>query len=819
MFMLRISAGSDTKRKVLPEAEPDPSAPSFSRSRLLLKSFVQYKDRLLLLAAYRISKSILFNKSIGNGDFTLLLRPEEGGRTKFIHGALDSTDTIGVRIVRGSHNGKEISIASFRKKHKVSHIQKILEAVGGKPYSPVEIKTVSFSQAIATLESLYKSHQHDPEKKAKLGMLLGVAMAENDGRNSLLMQFCGHDSEKFKCMHSIFKEIGQLVRKMQTIETQRMESLSITEDHLSVSKTVGSASQWPLSASQAQLILKRCTVEQRNFFLDWAQRYALTAFPRSLGVELLEKTCKESLDDLQGLLLLIFSKTDKKGVFFTTTEQFDKIFQALASMVDSSDAHMKKLKSWVHSDPALWLGAVCELAEKRKKILDKLLELEKISDSFHHELPYRKQMSLSLANIAVNLCGMGKEEVELWKEFASNKSLVSMLKSSKETNAMLKSATKFLSAAKREEEAIRELTGGVKAVREKYRLERISNEQQVLKKLTDLGMISIRLSNRLYEVYSDTKSHVSYKQRELPSSEIADAYFTRVRLMLMLKDSMLPDKFARGLEDCFRQNTNLFREFDATPELKREILQHIGSLLHIDHKGFDVEPDVSSLLTHGFRNQPIRVSYWLTEEIGPKSGGPTNILNLQFLNQHLKVELRSSLPYDEDFITGDFLAQSGEKFDEGIYGHKVALSDLIGPISGNNLEEIYSKVFQISTSETEKYLAMRKKLAKKDMESAHYLSTFASEENFSGTITSSLGRNLPIALDACKPNSFLEGLKSEYPDFETEAKEVQEYILKKAAIRILRHLHANLPYYMQKCAQAIASPQYGQQAHQDGKSF
>jgi hypothetical protein len=458
------------------------------------------------------------------------------------------------------------------------------------------------------------------------------------------------------------------------------------------------------------------------------------------------------------------------------------------------------------------MEAACELAEKRKKLLDKFAELEKLAGSFHHELPYRKQMSLSLANMAVNLCSMGKEEVELWTEFASNKQLSSLLKSSKETNAILKSATKFLSDAKKEEEKINELTENVQAVRKKYRLARLSNEQAVLKKIIDLGVISSRAANRLYEVYADTKSHVSYKQRELPSQNI-EAYFTRVRLLLMLKNDMPPDKFTLGLDDCLRQNANLFREFESIPGLKEQILRHIDSLLYVDFKGFDLEPDVSSLLQHGFRNQPINVAYWLTEEIVPRSGVATNILNLQFLNRHLKVELRSSLPYDETFAMDSPSIQTGTDFDEGIYGHKVPLSEIIGPLQGNDLAEIYSGLFQIATTSIDEYLSLRKKLAKKDTESAHYISTFASEENFSGTITDRLGGNLPRALDAHTPNSLLQNLKAEYPEFEAEAKEVQDYIRKKAAIRILRHLHANMPYYMQKCAQAIVSQPSSQQSN------
>ncbi|MEM2138419.1 MAG: hypothetical protein QW568_04995, partial [Candidatus Anstonellaceae archaeon] len=783
-----------------------PSAELFSRSKVLLKSFVQYKDKLLLLAAYHVAKNLLSDPSIKKGDFTLLLEPLEGGKTKFIHGSLKISDTIGLRLVWGQHNGKEIAVASFRRKAKSPEAQKSLEASGGSPHIQPINHPMRFKDAIELLESAYKSNKGlSPEARSAITELLNAARSEQDGRESLLYKMCGSDRAKFSKMQAIFKDISASVSALISSERERRESLSKEEGGLTVSSVVGSAAAWPLSREELAILLKPNGQQNREFIAEWSREYALGVFPRVLGVELLEQTTKEAFDELQSFLGLAYSKSEKQEHFFSTMESFDKAMLATMSLVDSADAQMKKMKSWVHSDAEIWLSGVCDLAEKRQKILEQLLRLEKIAQEFHHEMPYRKHMFISLANIAVNLCSIKTEEIDIWNRFMENPSIVQSLKSGKAAKALGKKITAFVHRATKEDEDITRLVEGVKAVRAKYRHSRISNESAILKKIDQLRAVSPLAAERLEEVYASTKSHVSYKQRELISPNIEDAYFTRIVSLMMLRGQLDAGKYESSMRDCLLQNSRLFRMFGEVPAIKDEIMQEISSLLYVDQKGFDLEVDAKSLLSSGFRNQSIRVKYWLTEEIGEK-GSQASFLNLHFLNRQLKVELKSPLPYDEKFAPVFSETIIPGSIEEELYGKKYELSEILG--SGQSdvgLGRLYEEIFSKATANREKYNEIAQRMKNKDMTTSHFLHTLASEELFSGTITNVLGRNLPLALSEESENTMLSAIRQEYPASASESSEMHEYLRQKLAIRILRHLHASLPYYMVRLAQHIVS--------------
>jgi len=121
---------------------------------------------------------------------------------------------------------------------------------------------------------------------------------------------------------------------------------------------------------------------------------------------------------------------------------------------------------------------------------------------------------------------------------------------------------------------------------------------------------------------------------------------------------------------------------------------------------------------------------------------------------------------------------------------------------------VYSRFFRLAGKDKEKYDSIRQKIAEADMASAHYLSTYIDKTHNSGVVLmdgDKFAKNLPLKLSTKRENTFVKYLMEEYPAFEADLAEVNEYVRQKIAIRVIDRLHSRLPSYMRMYAESLAA--------------
>ncbi|VVC02041.1 Uncharacterised protein [uncultured archaeon] len=782
----------------------------FFRSQLQVKDAVRYEDKLLLLSAYKIAVSMLGDSELSNGHYKLKFEPSEGRKTKFIHRSLEHSDTTGIWFMKGSHNGKPIVAASMRRKLTTSEVQKTNEDLGGLPLVQVEAHQPGF-ESIGSLKKQLDSYWNSRdefithEKKEKLGILLGAATSEHAGQHNLLLEICGRDAANYRKIQVIFDDLGHAVSKTIELDRQRQAEYAAVDENLTLSKVVGAAALFPICGADANA-LADLMLKHRDSGLDWLKRYALKVMPRVLGVELLEYTSKNAIDAMEQLFRIAYETSDKKEQLSEKAKLFDENFHALVGLVDSVDAEMKKMKGWLTNDPEQWFSGLCRLSAKRSKILNHIQLLEGASAEVSHEKHISNQLRLMLANMAVNLCSVSREEIAMWNELYSNKKVAAFLKETKDGKAIYRKIRDFTEAAKDEAKNIEKFVAKASTEESEYKQKSEELSDEMVRHIRKLEGISPLAAKRLDDIYASSKRHVSYKQWERFSPNIQDAYFSRLSLLMLLRDKFEPARYERIERDYLQQNARLYSLFGENEQLRKEIMEDLQSLLYVQKKGFDLETYAGRLAKNRLGDTEVDVEYSLSVDPASKA----NILNLKFKNNQIPVELYSPLPYDPDYKLPIPESPPQRSPDEELYGKKYDLEQIIGRVSQQeSLGTIYEKLFRIATANPEQYDKVKKKLETMDMESAHFLSTLTDREFQSGCVTNILGRNMPTLLSDKAENTLLSFLRQEYPDFDKDAMEVKDYIIQTLATRALNRLNSSLPYYMERCMEITVSDKPG----------
>lgn len=778
-------------------------ANSKSHAEFAVKCFTNYQDKLLIRITYEVAKFILSEPGLkGSADFKLKLVPTEGSQPIFLHSSLQPDDELGLKLIKGTYKGEPVSVVCMRQKHSASKIQKRAELLGKEPSISIKERGVDLHSLKKGLNAHLASNM-DFGKKEVIDDICKILDSEEKGRNDLILLACGRDEEKARQVKAAFSAINKLTAEIAKIDAEMVKDSMQVDSRITVSKIVGSINDWPLCGKDLELFGQLPKSEMEHM-CAWLKKYALEALPKTFGVEFLEYTATNAMDDFLKLLDIMEMENGGRESFQRKKKVFDNEIYALKGMIDKTDVEIKKMKSDIdllqNMEFSDWFLRVCSLAGKRRDILARQLEIEAKTEKFSHENPNQKQMVLTLANMAANLCRVRQDELDRWKALYGNKEMQKFLSKSADGRAIRKKMASFMESSEKEISRIHGILSDVLTRREQFKAQKAVCNGKIEGEIHKLEALSPVIANRLLEAYIDSKSHICYKQKEEFPSRIEDTLLFRTAMLLLLKDKFSEDEYAEKKERYLKQSAHLFAVISKNEKVRREMMEDIEPLLYAKTKAFDLESDTQGLRENKYTHAKLNAQYWLTLESG--AAGTKNVLNIEIMNRHFKIDLRGPLPFEEGYMP-PAPASIKNRPDEEIYGRKLTLQEVApGLAESDPPNAIYKKIFEIAMP-TQLSAEIKTDLASKNMENARFLSTFSEEEMQGGCITNMFGRNLPRRLNEKSENSFAMKLIDAYPNYEKEAQEVQDYVRHKVAARIFTRLNSNLPYYIKRYTELL----------------
>ena len=781
-----------------------------SHSEFAVKCFTNYQDKLFNLVLYKIAVNCVLPNAEKFGkkaDIKLQLVPRGAGQAIFLHSSMEADDTLGLKLLNGTYKGEPVYVVSTRQKLKASQIEKRRELLGGERFICGKEHGVDIYSLKSSLEAFVRDTTQPFEKREAMDDILRIVKSEEMGRNDLLLHACGNSQENVRQVKAAFKSIRRLTGEIAKVEENMVEDHKQMDDSMSVGRIVGAVNAWPFSAKDAALIsslpkFDSMSDPDKDFISSWLETYALNVFPKTFGVELLEHTAKNAIDDFHNLLDIVNGKGPYRESQAKRTKIFHNEFYALQGMIDKVDAEILKMKSSWGQEIGIpeWFSKLCSLTEKRKEILQKLRGIEAGVKEFSHEDPTQKQMVLTLANMAANLCRVQPEELGMLKQFATRKDLQKALSKTAEGRALQKRVADFIKASDAEIAGINGMISSVCDRKTHFKAQKGALDNELLAIMRGLEGASPAISQRLLLAFNDSKSHDRYKQGEKLSSSPGDAYFSRIMMLPLLMEQYDVGTYAEKQERYLKQNAHLYATISKNGKIRDEIMADMQPLLYAKTKGFDVEAETESLRKNNYRHTTLQANYWLS--VKPGAGENRNILNIQLMDGqyyagHFEIELHGPLPFEKGY-SPPAPSNTKKKLDEEIYGRKFDLSDVVPGWDESEPPNSLYKQLAAMAGQGQKFAKVKEDLLAMNMENAHFLSTLADTELKGGCVTSMFGRNLPRRLNENSVNSFKASLLENYPNYEREAQETKDYVRHKIASRIFQMLNANLPYYVKR---------------------
>ena len=775
---------------------------SFALSSPGLNSGVAKRDRMLLLAAYHIAKHMVNNPVFPSTHVQLILVPRDGAATKFLHRNLMAKDTIGLHFITGKHGDKQIKAVFLRRKSRYSEAESRFTRMGAKPSVSAEPNIVDLDQVIFLLKSQL-SHTASSAKFGQLAKVQSVALKEKESKKHYFELACEGSKAKLAKVHDIFQDISRRAQELIDLNINRREEGKRIDPDLRPSKLVKEAASFPVTPKEMELIYRHIGKKASDYLRKWPRDFVLESLARNIGVDVLEYTSKDAVAAIQSMLQLSYLREGQ--ALNPKLEEFDKSMHALLGMIDDVDSEFSAAKAWMTTDPEKWLRLLFKLADQRMKILQMLKDMQKKAEVFHHEAYHQKQLLLILANLSANLCRISRSEIEAWGGFLSDSGVQSAFRASKELKPVKRRIESFISRAEDERDLVADFETAVTSERTAFKERRDELNKSISDSIKRLEKISPTIAGKLASSYQSLLSHLPYKQGEVVSPFIETAYFPSIEFLLSLQGKMQEANFAQLLDRHKSDYSGLFELFYSKKELEEEIMQDISNLLYAQTRAFDLAVSSDRLRSKSLGDDDIEVKYWVSQRNSGTSEEPLwgEVLNLEFLGSTVQIGLRQSSPLEQQLAFSD----SGAKkpVDEALYGRQYSIKDVIGEayLSGD-LGDIYSGFFAASQNSPELFQKVKDKLTNIDLGTAHFLSTLADEGNYSGLVTNVLGNLKPSILSSGN-SDFPDLLRLEYPGIEKDAGEVQDYIRIGIAKRVVRWLHANLPYYMKRYAEIVAS--------------
>jgi|GEM_PF-4188917 len=792
----------------------------FGRARRFSNQEILAKERVLLRAIEALAESLISSGQKQKVNYKINLIPVNGSSTVFIHDSLIPADMLGIKIIP-LDNGD--AVAYFRVKSRASEVEKRSFELGGAPFLQATAHHVSTNQALDScqralrlLGTEYDLMKGKPgqaeaemtnlaEARENITLLIAILRADGIARENLLRTICGTNLEYERVQEIASKaNMGWLIEGMSKLREETRKKLEQVDSRFTVKGVVGAAMLYP-----SEIFSGRMGVGEKDrvsFPSGWAESYALEVLQKCIGVDRLEHTTQDSIMNLEKLLELSYVKSDKKERFSEKVEKIQGKFALIISLVNNVDAQLDKMRLWAHGDSELWWGKVCEITAKRKKILVTLLELDDLARTISHEKHVQNQIRLTLANMAVNLCRIDREEIDKWELLLS---VAGKGKKNRVKSEQIRQVKRFIEAGRLENQFLQSLLADITERTSAFKAERSRLNEKIIKSIGSLREISPQVADRVLELYQRTLDHVEYKQGAGLSPYLLDAHFPRARLLFMLKHGMpeniSEERYGRDMKEAIRQNAQIYGIICKNPALCREILGDINALLHVQGKAFDLASDYSGLSKSKYAHVELNVRYSFSTEALP-DGTCAEMLSLYpDLNgaKEIKIPL-SSDPQDFDSHLPPAASFAGAiSPEEELYGRKIMLCELIDftpDYDSASVQRIYETIGEraISESATDDYRRIKAQLSSFDAGTAHALSTLVNSEPMGGAVTTSLGRNSPLQLKS--ENTLESGLRAKYPNYGAERAEVDAYVRHKLIRRIFNWMNANIPYYVEKYA-------------------
>ncbi|HIH30381.1 TPA: hypothetical protein HA243_03205 [Candidatus Micrarchaeota archaeon] len=797
----------------------------FFSSKNAVKATTAFEDRARLLAAWVIAQEFVKMPGIQKGNYKLRFVPDEGRAATHLHPALAPGDEIGIKVLTGSVNDRDIVVAFVRAKHKETRSASRTVELGGHPMVEAELKYADLVQLVSYIKVQLKEAK-DNAAKEKLAELDGILSKEMFGRLALFELDCGRDPEKIKKANRILDSIKITITRLNAERQENKKAFGAPSD-IPVDSVAGAAKNYPVlvqdenTPHHAYLIIKRFLQNEtgRQFFAKWINDY-VKGF--SVGVEFLEHTTSDTIGQIQLGVMQAYKNLSKKefgspdeklkkiSTFEKNMEDLDKKCYALLGMVDAADDDTDSLKRALGLTQLEAFRKICSIASKRARLYDELKNIEYQAITLYHETPIQNNLQLLIAEIGANLCRIGEHEIALWRQLSANKQFkeaANSVRNGQDRNKrearefarkIHKSIGTFVSAAEQENARISELSGNAADRTKHFKATMADLDRDLLDNINELAKYAPATSSILLETYKNARTHVRYKQGEFISS-VDLMYYLPCVLQAHAQEKVLTAK----VKEYLQANE---KAFDAlSPELRDQVLSHIDRLLYVRERGFDMfYTDLNWLLKKNFHHDELTVLYKANIETDQK-GNPSTQLSLEFNKRLLTV------PLSIVSKNGQYQPEHDERdMNKKIYGDKYELADIIPEVNGSNqLGKIYSELYKVCFNNWGKFRQISNAIENSDMSSPYFLATLTRSYTKAGLVSSTGGFNTPGMLrDVLSgPDTFEDNLRSLYPetDLNKIKQELDEFARWKVAVNILEELTRTLPYWIRAHVKNMSS--------------
>lgn len=812
----------------LPAAEPiydrtksKPLRELFPRSSPGVEYFIQYKERLALQIAHRVAHDLLDAQEFQPGDYKLILKPENGGRAAFLFESLRHIDIIGIKLIRGRHNGEEVRVAEIRYKKKTSVAQKGMELELGAPRMKAMMGPDTASDALADLRAAMDDPSVSPRKKEKLSPLLAALEAEKHGQERMFIEACGNDPERVRKAKGIISEISSQVLALEKAAPEIANAEEGDERKMAVASHVGALEICPLCLEppQAKQLFDSLSKGSQQLLGYVSKSYLTEALPGAYGVAILEHTAIDTINQMQSVLRLMHSQTapSADAPLCRLIAEFDAKFEQLHQMVAGAARELSQLPAEGAGYGAeRWFLKLCSTLNSRRKLLRELGELEKLANRLESK-PCRQHMKKATANMAFNLCRAGADETSLLGSFFHHQDVMREMKKwqAKEyrktpLQKMQPEIERFLKVAAEEgaraeghfaREAEAEESGGegrkngksCNEARQSFKSRKAEIDAKIYSLIGRLKAeeAAPALGAILEEYFRRSKMHVSYKQLEALCSSPQNM-LTRLAIAKKLSE-IEPDvakrkEYGALAERYLDDAAGLFALFWGSHGSRKAILGITKPTRYVQEKGFDVAGDPEKLIGQGNTTSKLVAEYRAV-----KVGG-WNELSFSFMGAVHAIPMDNDYVYDAGYLPFDF-GESEKNIRNDIYGRSVPLSELMPGISIKGPQAIFIGLYRLANRNPVKFTEVLEDMKGMEMGNARFPSTIALARNrHSGCVAKYGGlemENLPLKCDASAKNTFAASFPILYPDAAAGEADAREFILQQVARRAVGSLTVN----------------------------
>lgn len=797
------------------------AAGTFSAYKYGLKYEVDHERFLRLLAARAVVSHIVKHDLMKPGDYRLRFVPTEGGAFQFIHRNVRLTDTVAFKIfsdeVQISEGSRQIVIGEYRHKSTRSQIDSQMRDFGAGAFARANLNYASVATVMETFE---KSRKRIGEtEKEDFSSLHQRAKSRLGDREKLLLEACGGDSSKLAKVKAELAQIGAIVSEINKVKEEGTQQKGAEPPDLP-----SAASLWPVTEKIASDVAS--TFPHREEFADWVYQY-VREMKKSLGVDALEYSTLDALWDLEHVLERVRLDSPDKANFWEKYERLMRKAQEITNRVRAIDHRMEKLASKAICQPEDFTS-ICQVAVMRLELLRALRELHSGAECFNHMDYNCGLMKTIIATMAANLCRVSDEEIKLWQKLWGGQNFQQHLKGRLERvkeeldsqNRALKKK-KVIGAieeqrkddlkdrVKQLEKAPKDIRNFIEAVGKENALiagmheaarsghsdrnVRVKQlEEKLVARISGLQSYSPALHKILIEAYHESKSHQEYKRGRRLCQDM-NYYLSASELLYSIFETDGTQEHEGRLQAYLKENAMLFNLFEKYG-LRDEIMMHLGMFLHIKERPFDIESDALAIQKSGYSGTILVVKYAL----GTDTASGERCINLTFGNHALSVVLPPPMALEQA------QAASKKSLSEELYGDSFPLHFVLGDenVKADALGTIYEKIATASLGGLPKFREIRERLRHKSLGTAHFPYLLAHRKKLAGCTSNVFGENQPEALGG--QNSFMDALRANYPNFEKEAREADDYLFHKTTIRLFRELNRTLPYWFERCIEEMA---------------